>query len=301
MDDPAGFNPATDSTICLIKEAHKRGHAMYYYQAPQLTIRADGTIGAPLAQFHYLGEEENWYRLDEPVWTDLASMDVVMVRQDPPFDMAYITATYLLGMLPESVKVTNNPTALRNEAEKLSPLRFREWMPPTLISADMEEIGAFFAAQKQVVLKPLYSYGGRGIVLVQTADALNTEVAHILESQPGVPLVAQTFIPEVRTRELRVLLVNGEVAGAFARIPKGDDIRSNLRLGGRAELVELNAREQEVCAALKDWLKENGLLFVGLDLIGGYLNEINVTSPTGLKNFETLTGISVAAQIWDAI
>ncbi len=300
MDDPAGFNRATDSTMCLIYEAAARGHEIFYYDAKMLTHRADGRVGTPLAAMHVQAGEV-WFQLSPAVWTDLSSMDVVWVRQDPPFDMAYMTATYLLGMLPAHVRVFNRPQALRDHAEKLSPLQFLEWMPPTLISADMQEIEVFFETHKAVVLKPLYSFGGRGIVLVESAEALHKEAKEILENQPNIPLVAQTFIPEVRTRELRVLLVNGEVEGAFARIPQGDDIRSNLRLGGRAELIALNPRERAVCAALKDWLQAEGLLFVGLDLIGGYLNEINITSPTGLKTYEDLTGVSVAAKIWDVI
>jgi glutathione synthase len=226
-------------------------------------------------------------------------MQVVWMRQDPPFDMRYITATHLLEQLPASTKVFNSPAGVRNAPEKISPLAFAALMPPTLISLDAHEIRKFADAQGTIVAKPLYGYGGRSVFKLAANDPNIDTLIENWAERGLEPLMWQQFRPEVATADKRILLINGEVASVFQRRPADHSIRANMRVGGTPEKSELTPREHEICAAVGPLLKEHGLLLTGLDVIGGFLTEINVTSPTGLRASQWLYGQNLAAAVWD--
>lgn len=300
MDHPARLNPPTDTSFMLIEEAQKRGHSVWYYEASQLSWRA-GEIVAPLAPLTVAMDMTPVWKLGAPVATALHTMDVVLMRQDPPFDMGYITATHLLERLAPAVRVINNPAGVRNAPEKLSILQFAAFLPPTLISRNAEEIHAFAARHKTIVAKPLYGYGGRSVFKLSAGDSnLDTLLEHWSEAS-GEPLMWQEFRPEVATADTRVLFIDGAVAAAFGRTPSEGSIRANMRVGGTPVTHTLTPRQQEICAVLAPMLKAQGLMLAGIDLIGDYLTEINVTSPTGLRAAQRLYGINLAATFWDAV
>jgi glutathione synthase len=243
-----------------------------------------------------------------PVWTlgeakptSLRSMDVVLMRQDPPFDMSYITATHLLETLKGKVAVWNDPAAVRNAPEKMSILGFHQYMPPTLISRDPATIAEFAAQHEAIVAKPLYGYGGRSVFKLSRGDSnLDTLLEHWSEANKE-PLMWQQFRPEVTNQDKRVLFIDGKVEGVFGRAPAENSIRANMRVGGKPIAAELYKKQQEICDALSPFLKAQGLMLAGIDLIGDYLTEINVTSPTGFRAAERLYGINLAAKFWDAV
>lgn len=300
MDAPSRLNPLTDTSLMLIAEAQARGHMVSYYEPHQLSWHA-GEIVAPLTPITVDDAADPVYTLNAPQRRSLNEMNVVLMRQDPPFDMAYITATHLLERLTGNVAVWNNPASVRNAPEKLSVLGFAEFMPPTLISRDAAEIHAFADAQGTVVAKPLYGFGGRSVFKLSAGEGnIDTLIEHWAE-QSREPLMWQQFRPEVSTEDKRILFINGEVACVFGRVPAADSIRANMRVGGTPAPAELSPRQQEICDALSPFLKENGLMLAGIDVIGDYLTEINVTSPTGLRAAQRLYGINLAATFWDAV
>ena len=301
LDPPSRLNPVTDTSFMLMEEAQQRGYSVYHYPAPLLSWR-DGDIVAPLAPITIDMASSPVYRSGEPVLTSLRTMDVVLMRQDPPFDMAYITATHLLEQLGDGVQVWNNPASVRNAPEKLSILAFRDFMPPTLISRDPDAIAAFAAEHEAIVAKPLYGFGGHSVFKLARGDSnLGTLIEHWSESSRE-PLMWQQFRPEVSNADKRVLFIGGEVASVFGRTPGDHSIRANMRAGGKAVPSEtLNARQQHICDTLAPFLLEQGLMLAGIDLIGDYLTEINVTSPTGLRAAQRLYGINLASRFWDAV
>ena len=301
MDPIDTINIDTDSTFMLALEAQRRGHALFHYLPTALTLR-DGRVyakGRKLEVYRRHGDHHRFGPFEE---LDLAGFDIVLMRQDPPFDMAYITATHLLELLPEDGPlVVNDPAAVRNAPEKLFVLRFRELMPPTLLSLDKDEIHAFWEEHKEIVLKPLFGNGGAGIVHLRPGDDNLNSLLDMYQQINREPVVVQRYVPEVRQGDKRIILVEGEPRGAVLRVPPEGEARANLHVGGRALKTTLTQREKEICAAIGPSLRDQGLVFVGIDVLGDYITEINVTSPTGIQEIARLDGKDLSVDIWNAI
>jgi glutathione synthase len=301
MDPIDTINIDADSTFALASEAQARGHALFHYLPDALTLR-DGRLyarGRPLEVFRRRGDHHRFGPFEE---IDLAGLDVVLMRQDPPFDMAYITATHLLELLSEDGPlVVNNPGAVRNAPEKLFVLRFKELMPPTLLTRDRDEIRAFWREYRDIILKPLFGNGGAGVFRLRPGDENLTALLEIYESIQREPVMVQRYLPEIREGDKRIVLVEGEPVGAVLRVPPEGEARANLHVGGRPVKTSLTARDREICAAIGPTLRAQGLVFVGIDVIGDFITEINVTSPTGIQEIARLDGIEIAPKIWDAI
>lgn len=300
MDPIQSINIKGDSTFAMMLEAQARGHSLFYYHTNTLALR-DGQLFATGHEVRVKDEPGNFYELGARQRVDLATMDTVLMRQDPPFDMSYITATHLLETIHPKTLVVNDPAEVRNAPEKLFVTRFAEFMPPTLITRDAEELAAFRAEHGDIILKPLYGNGGAGVFRLPESDRNLNSLHELFTGMNREPLIAQKFLPDVAKGDKRIILVDGTPVGAINRVPAVGETRSNLHVGGRAEKIGLTAREHEICAAIGPRLKEMGQLFVGIDVIGGYLTEINVTSPTGIQELERFDGVNVAARIWDAI
>src|SRR5829696_3943161 len=301
MDPIDTINIDADSTFALALEGQARGHALIHYLPQALTLR-DGRLFARGRKLEVFRRHGNHHRFAEIEELDLAGFDIILMRQDPPFDMAYITATHLLELLNEQGPlVVNDPAAVRNAPEKLFVLRFRELMPPTLLTLDVREIRAFWQEHGDIILKPLFGNGGAGVFHLRPGDEnLNS----LLEMYAGVyrePVMAQRYLPEVRQGDKRIILVEGEPVGAVNRVPPEGEARANLHVGGRAEKTPLTEREREICAAIGPTLRQQGLVFVGIDVIGDYMTEINVTSPTGIQEINRLNGSQLEVTLWDAI
>ncbi|MDD9877679.1 MAG: glutathione synthase [Magnetovibrio sp.] len=300
MDHVSTIDIAGDSTFVLALEAQKRGHALYHYLPGALAMDS-GRVLAKAEPLEVRREDGNHYTLGAPEEIDLADVDVVLMRQDPPFDMSYITATHLLEYVHPKTLVVNDPREVRNAPEKLFVMDFPEFMPPTLISSDPDRINAFRAEHRDIILKPLYGNGGAGVFHVTPDDENMNALLEMFAERNREPIIAQAYLKDVRAGDKRIILIDGDVAGATNRIPKAGEARSNMHVGGQAVKSELTAREEEICAALGPKLKERGLIFVGIDVIGGYMTEINVTSPTGLQEINAFDGVCLEADIWDAI
>jgi glutathione synthase len=301
MDPIDTINIDADSTFALALEAQTRGHALYHYLPQALTLR-DGRLFARGRQLEVRRQHGNHHRFGAFEELDLAGFDIVLMRQDPPFDMAYITATHLLELLPDDGPlVVNDPAAVRNAPEKLFVLHFRDLMPPTLLTLDPGEIRAFWQEHGEIVLKPLFGSGGAGVFHLRPGDDNLNSLLEMYISVYREPVMVQRYLPEVRQGDKRIVLVEGEPQGAVNRVPAAGEARANLHVGGRAQRTELTAREREICAAIGPTLREQGLVFVGIDVIGDYMTEINVTSPTGIQEIFRLSGIDIAPKIWDAI
>ncbi len=300
MDHIARINIAGDSTFALLLEAQKRGHSLVHYTPDQLAMR-DGTVYATVEPLTVKDEAGAHFQLGEKRRVALSDYDVVLLRQDPPFDMAYVTTTHLLERIHPKTLVVNDPAHVRNAPEKIFVTHFPDLMPPTLITRDLDEIKAFRAEFGDVVMKPLYGNGGAAVFRL-TADDLNFgSLYDFFAATFREPWVIQRFLPEVKHGDKRIILVDGEAAGAVNRVPSEGDLRSNMVRGGAARPTDLTDRELEICARIGPALRERGLLFVGIDVIAGNLTEINVTSPTGLRAIKRLGGPDIAAQIWDKI
>jgi glutathione synthase len=300
MDPVEGINIETDTTFAMMLEAQTRGHALWVY-APERLAMEDGRVTARGRALNLQAVRGDHHRTGESEVRDLSQMDVVLMRQDPPFDMAYITATHLLERIHPKTLVVNDPAEVRNAPEKLFVTGFPGLQPPTLITSDPEAIYDFRDRHGDMVLKPLYGGGGSGVVRLRPDDP-NLDALLELHAMIGrEPVIAQKFIPAVSKGDKRILLVDGEPVGAVNRIPAEGQVRSNLARGGRAEAVELTARDREICAAIGPELKRRGLLFVGIDVIGDYLTEINVTSPTGAQQLRRFGGADAARVLWDRI
>ncbi|MFG1350562.1 glutathione synthase [Xanthobacter autotrophicus] len=300
MDHIANINIAGDSTFALLLEAQARGHALFHYTPDRMAMR-DGAVFATIEPLEVKDEAGAHFALGEKRRVPLDAMDVVLMRQDPPFDMAYVTATHLLERIHPKTLVVNDPAHVRNAPEKIFVTEFPELMPPTLISRDLDEIKAFRAEFGDVVMKPLYGNGGAAVFRL-TADDLNFgSLYDLFATTFREPWVIQQFLPAVKHGDKRIILVDGEAAGAVNRVPSEGDLRSNMVRGGAARPTDLTDRELEICARIGPSLKAMGLIFVGIDVIDGNLTEINVTSPTGLRAIKRLGGPDIAAQIWDKI
>ncbi len=301
MDPLEGIGIAGDSTFALMLSAQARGHGLFHYLAGDLTYD-DGRVRAIARSVTVQRVQGDHFTAGEPAQLDLASdVDVVLLRQDPPFDIGYITATYLLERIAGETLVVNDPASVRDCPEKLFVLDFARFMPPTLITRSLDELRRFHAAHGEIVLKPLHGNAGAAVFRVPR-DGMNlASIAELFSRIWPEPFIAQAFLPAVAEGDKRIILVDGEVAGAINRRPGVGEIRSNLAAGGRAEATRLTEREREICAALGPELKRRRLLFVGIDVIGGMLTEINVTSPTGIVALDRFDGGDTASIIWDAI
>lgn len=300
MDPVEHINIDADSSFVIGLEAQARGFELFYYQPDQLMFE-DGRVLARMRRLQLKRELGNHFQLGEEELVDLATMDVVWLRQDPPFDMAYLTTTYLLDMVHPETLVVNNPTEVRANPEKLYIAKFPDLVPPTLITRDVQAVKTFREKHKDIIVKPLYGNGGWGVFHIQPGDEnLNTLLEmHMANSRE--PLVVQAYIPAVRQGDKRIILVDGEPMGAINRVPPEGEARSNMHAGGTPEPCQLNERDREICAAIGQDLKDRGLIFAGIDVIGGYLTEINVTSPTGLQEIRNFDGVELEKAIWDAI
>jgi glutathione synthase len=300
MDPIARINIRGDSTFALLLEAQKRGHSISYYTPDKLSLRGEDLI-APVQTLRVRDEVGDHFSLGEAQRVDLKSFDVVLLRQDPPFDLAYITSTHFLERIHPKTLVVNNPASVRNAPEKIFVMDFADLMPPTLISRDLDEINAFRDEHGAVVMKPLHGHGGAAVFRVLPQDMNFGSLYDMFCVTFREPWVIQRFLPEVKHGDKRIILVDGEFAGAVNRVPAADDLRSNMVRGGAAKATDLTPREREICARLGPALRQRGLLFVGIDVIDGHLTEINVTSPTGIRAIARLGGPDVAAKIWDVI
>lgn len=300
MDPIARINIKGDSTFALLLEAQKRGHGLSYYTPDKLSMVGEEIV-APVQMLTVRDEPGDHFTLGEPRREALNGFDVVLLRQDPPFDLAYITSTHLLERIHPKTLVVNDPASVRNAPEKLFVMNFPQLMPPTLISRDLDEINAFRDRHGAVVMKPLHGHGGAAVFRVMPQDMNFGSLFDMFSVTFKEAWVIQQFIPEVRHGDKRIILVNGEFAGAVNRVPAADGLRSNMVRGGAAQETELTPREREICATVGPALRERGLLFVGIDVINGNLTEINVTSPTGIRAIARLGGPDVAAKVWDVI
>jgi glutathione synthase len=300
MDPIERINIRGDSTFALLLEAQKRAHPLSYYTPDRLSLR-DGKVSAAVRPLVVRDVAGDHVTLGEPRLVDLASFDVVLLRQDPPFDLAYISSTHMLDRIHPKTLVVNDPSHVRNAPEKVFVTEFPDLMPPTLLTRDLDAIKAFRAEQGDIVMKPLYGKGGEAVFRLAAEDLNFGSLYDLFASMFREPWVVQKFLPAVKDGDKRIILVDGEFAGAVNRVPAPDDLRSNMVRGGVPAATELTAREREICARLGPALRERGLLFVGIDVIDGFLTEINVTSPTGIRAIKNLGGPDIAALIWDAI
>ena len=300
MDPVESIQIAGDTTFALGLEAQKRGHSLWYYTPDRLSLDENRLVarGQAVAFFDKVGAHFDAGPVEQK---PLDGFDVILMRQDPPFDMAYITATHLLEMLGPQTMVVNNPAEVRNAPEKLLVTLYPDLMPPTLISRDAAAIGAFRAKHKDIIVKPLFGNGGAGVFRLPPDDQNMNSLLEMFFSISREPVMVQAYLPAVRQGDKRVILVDGTAVGAVNRIPNDGEARSNFHAGGSAGKTELTPRDLEICAAIGPELRRRGLLFVGIDIIGDYLTEINVTSPTGIREIAALSGVDIAALTWDAI
>jgi glutathione synthase len=301
MDPLASINIDGDSTFALMLEAQRRGHALFHYHVRDLSMRGKDNIVAKAHPVALRREKGNHYSFAARETIDLAACDVVLMRQDPPFDMAYITATHVLEHIHPRTLVVNDPAQVRNAPEKLFVTHFPQLMPPTLITADAAEIASFRAEFKDIIVKPLYGNGGAGVFRIKPDDENLSSLIEMFTSASREPLMVQRYEPAVRQGDKRIILVDGKAEGAINRVPAAGEARANMHVGGKAAKTELTKREREICETIGPELKKRGLIFVGIDVIGDWLTEINVTSPTGIQEIGRFDGTDLAAKIWDAI
>src|SRR4051812_8611897 len=300
MDPIERINIRGDSTFALLLEAQARGHSLTYY-TPDRLAQVGGRVFAAVQPVTVRDELGNHFTLGDSRRIELSTLDVILLRQDPPFDLAYITSTHLLERIHPKTLVVNDPAHVRNAPEKMFVMDFPELMPPTVITRDLAEIKSFRAEHGDIVMKPLYGNGGAAVFRLTKDDLNFGSLYDLFASTFREQWVVQKFLPAVKHGDKRIILVDGVYAGAVNRVPAPDDLRSNMVRGGSPKDTELTAREREICERLAPELKRRGLLFTGIDVIDGHLTEINVTSPTGLRAIARLGGPDIAAMIWDAI
>lgn len=300
MDHIASIRVAGDSTFALMLEAERRGHSLFHYTPDRLALRS-GKVTAAIEPVSVRDEPGNHFTLGTAEKTDLSSLDVVLLRQDPPFDMAYLSTTYMLERIHPATLVVNDPAEVRDAPEKLLVMDWPELMPETIITRDANEIKAFRAEFGDIVLKPLYGAGGQGVYHVKPDDDNFSAFLELFLTQSRDPFIAQRYLPAVRAGDKRIILVDGKFAGLVNRVPAEGDLRSNMVRGGAAANTEVSKRDLEICEMIGPELRDRGLIFTGIDVIGDKLTEINVTSPTGIRAIRRLGGPDIAAMIWDAI
>ena len=300
MDPIERIDIRGDSTFAILLEAERRGHQIFYYTPPNLALEGDRLLarGHSLNVVDKLGDH---YRLSDARRENLADWDVVLLRQDPPFDMAYITTTHLLERIHPKTLVVNDPAHVRNAPEKIFVLDFLDLMPATLVTRSLDDVLAFRRAHKDIIVKPLYGNGGASVFRIRPEDSNLASLVELFQTVFRGPFMVQEYRAEVRNGDKRIILIDGEIAGAVNRVPAEGETRSNLHVGGTAAKTEITDREREICARLAPELKRRGLIFTGIDVIGGFLTEINVTSPTGIRQVKAFGGTDIAARIWDVI
>ena len=300
MDHIATINIAGDTTFALALEAQRRGHRLYHYTPDRLSLEG-GQVFARVEELRVRDERGAHFTLGDPVRTDLAEMDVVLLRQDPPFDMAYITTTHVLERLHPRTLVVNDPMWVRNSPEKIFVMEFPDLMPETLVTRDPAEIAAFRRAHRDVIVKPLYGNGGAGVFHLREDDRNLASLLEMFGQMFREPIIVQRYLKDVRAGDKRIILVDGEPVGAINRVPADNEARSNMHVGGRAERTGLTDREREICGRIGPELRRRGFLLVGIDVIGDFMTEINVTSPTGVREVARFGGADIAALFWDAV
>ncbi len=300
MDHVSGINIDADSTFMLAMEAQKRGHKLFHYVPRDLYLK-HGRVYATVQPLQLRREKGMHFTLGAEQDIELATMDVVLMRQDPPFDMAYITATHLLEHVHPKTLVVNDPVSVRNAPEKLFVTHFPDLMPPTLITSDLRQVKRFREEHKDIIIKPLFGNGGAGVFHLPPGDENLSALLEIFTQLYREPVIVQRYVPEVRQGDKRIILVEGEAVGAINRVPAAGEVRANMHVGGKPVKTDLSAREQQICKAIGPALRERGLIFVGIDVIGDHLTEINVTSPTGIQEINRFNGVQIEALTWDAI
>ncbi len=300
MDHVSTVSIAGDTSFALSLEAQRRGHALFHYTPDRLSL-AGGRVFAHVEEMSVRDEAGNHFSLGEPVRTDLSEMDVVLLRQDPPFDMNYITTTHVLERIHPETLVVNDPAWVRNSPEKIFVTEFADLMPETLITRDAGEVAAFRKEHGDIIIKPLYGNGGAGIFHLRDDDRNLSSLLEMFTQMFREPFIVQRYMKEVRKGDKRIILIEGEPVGAINRVPAEHDSRSNMHVGGRAEHSELTEREHEICARIGPALRERGFVLVGIDVIGDYMTEINVTSPTGVREVKRFGGADIASLFWDAV
>lgn len=300
MDPLEKINFAGNSTFALMLEAQARGHRLFHYTPDKLTWLGTDIV-ADAAEVGVRDQPGDYFSLRAPTRLDLSSVDVVLLRQDPPFDLGYITSTHLLEHVSSKVLIVNDPVGVRNAPEKLFVMDFPQFMPPTLITRSKAAIQAFLDEHGEIVMKPLHGHGGAAVFKLTRKDPNFGSLYDLFATTFKEPWVVQRFLPQIAQGDKRIILIDGAAAAAVNRLPAADDIRANMVRGGVAAATELTQREREICTAIGPELRRRGLLFTGIDVIDGYLTEINVTSPTGIRAIRKVGGPDIAAAIWDAI
>ena len=300
MDHVSKLDIKGDTTLALCLEAQEREFKLYQYLPDNLTF-VDGKLKVLVEELKLFDDSVDFFELGEPFVDDLNSFDTVLMRQEPPFDMHYITYTHLLDHLDKRVRVINNPVSVRNSPEKLLVTHFIDLMPKTIISKNFSEIKEFSNKQSKVVLKPLYGKGGEGIILLEADEQMFDKKLEDFLSNEYEPIMVQEYLPIVKKGDKRIILINGEPVGCLNRVPAEGEFRSNLGVGGLPELSELSSRDIEICQRIRKTLIDYDLYFVGIDVIGDYLTEINVTCPTGVRQIKELGGPDIAKLFWDNI
>ena len=301
MDPIESINPPGDSTFALMLEAQARGHVVHYYTPDTLALRDNQLLADVYSVEVFDKPKGEHFRLGKLREVDLGTYDVVLMRQDPPFDMNYITITHMLERIHPKTLVVNPPATVRNAPEKILVTEFPDLMPPTLVTRDRARIAAFRKEHGNIIVKPLYGNGGAGVFFIQEGDHNLASLIELFEQNFREPFMIQRYLKDVRKGDKRIIIIDGEPVAALNRIPAEGEARSNMHVGGRPELIDLTARDREICARIAPALKERDMIFVGIDVIGDYLTEINVTSPTGIREIKRFGGPDISVMIWDAI
>ena len=299
MDHVGSLDISGDTTFALCLEAQRRGHEIFHYVPESLTYE-NGIISAPIEPMEVRDNTSNHFSVKPPIQSDVSNIDILLMRQEPPFDMNYITYTHLLEHLPDSVKIINDPNSVRNAPEKLLVTFFKNLMPETVISRDKNAILNFQEMHKDIVVKPLYGKGGEGIILIKEGEDIEVIISDFLENEKE-PIMVQPFLPEVKYGDIRIIILNGEPVGCLNRIPAEGEFRSNLGVGGIPKLSELSENDKKICLSIKPILLDMKLFFVGIDVIGDYLTEINVTCPTGVRQIKSLGGPDIPNLFWNQV
>jgi glutathione synthase len=300
MDHVSTVNIAGDTSFALALEAQRRGHQLFHYTPDRLSLLGE-KVFARLEEMTVRDEKGSHFSLGDAVRTDLSDMDVILLRQDPPFDMNYITTTHILERIHPKTLVVNDPAWVRNSPEKIFVTEFADLMPETLITKDQQEVAAFRKTYGDIIIKPLYGNGGAGIFHLKDDDRNLASLLEMFDQMFREPFIVQRYLNDVRKGDKRIILIDGEPVGAINRVPAEHDSRSNMHVGGRAEKTELTRREREICARIGPSLRDRGFILVGIDVIGDYMTEINVTSPTGVREVKKFGGTDISALFWDAV
>ncbi len=300
MDHISTIQIEGDSTFALMLEAQARGHSLAHYTVDRLSMR-DGRVYAKTEPVSVRDVAGDYFELGTAVETNLSDFDALLMRQDPPFHMGYITATHLLERIHPKTLVLNDPAEVRNAPEKIFVTEFPDLMPETLITRSNEEIRKFRDEFKDIIVKPLYGNGGAGVFRIKEGDQNLSSLLELFEATWPEPFIAQRYLSDVRTGDKRIILIDGEAVGAINRVPSENEARSNMHVGGRAEAIGITAREEEICHRIGPFLRKRGFMFVGIDVIGDYMTEINVTSPTGIREVQKFGGADIASLFWDAV